>query len=267
MENKTINRPDNKTRYFVLCTISTVLTVLSLFLAPFFAFAAVASTLGNGTGSITPSSMIMMLLLCGVGLVAALVLAIIAIATNKRKAWGIVCIIVDGLLVLAGTVLLIIVIAAGVSAVNNMQDFYASQYQIDITDSCPDDIRSLLDKHDFDVAIMDEDYDSSVVSLEIHIYISSNASREKIDDASYFLEELRALCDHYAGRARVYPVYFDPDDENSFIHLYDFSVTSNTVKSRFNLYNQITSAQSYMERVHGEVPDELEEGDILIVIQ
>ena len=168
---------DNKTLYYTLCTISTVLTVLCLILVPFFAFGAVASTLSNGNGSVTPGSMVALLLMSGFGFVAALILAIIAIVTDKRKAWGIVCIVADSLIILVGSLLLAILISSAVMATKSVREYIRSEYDVEITHSIPDDIRTCLEKHDFDVAEMTDDYDSPIITLELHIYISRNATR------------------------------------------------------------------------------------------
>ena len=176
---------DNKTRYYILCSIATALTVLCLILVPFFAFATVASSLSNG---------------------------IIAIVTDKRKAWGVVCIVVDSLIVIVGAILMAILMSSAVMATKGMREYLGSQYEVEITNSIPDDIRTCMEKHDFDVAEMTDDYDSPIITLELHIYVSRNASKEKIDDATMFLKELRELCDNYGGSVRVSPCSFYPYD-------------------------------------------------------
>ena len=74
------------------------------------------------------------------------------------------------------------------------------------------------------------------------------------------------LCDNYGGSIRVYPCSFDPDDEDSFVYLYDYSLDSRTLERTLDLKKNIDSALSYMEGEHGHVPQEIEEGDMLIVI-
>lgn len=257
---------DNKTRYYILCSIATALTALCLILVPFFAFATVASTLSNGNGSVTPGSMVTMMILSGGGFVISLVLAIIAIVTDKRKAWGVVCIVVDSLLVIVGAVLMAILMSSAVMATKGMREYLGSQYEVEITNSIPDDIRTCMEKHDFDVAEMTDDYDSPIITLELHLYVSRNASKEKIDDATLFLKELRELCDNYGGSVRVYPCSFDPDDEDSFVYPYSYHLDSRSIEKNFDLNRNINNARDFMDPEHGHVPEHIEEGDMLIVI-
>ena len=88
----------------VLCGISTALMIICDLVAPIgmFIWLGAATEMNQDTEVI--DSMIVTVLCCGAGLIASLILAVIAKIKNRKSKWAVICIVLSSVFFVTGLI-------------------------------------------------------------------------------------------------------------------------------------------------------------------
>lgn len=194
-----------------------------------------------------------------------LVPAVIAKVINRKSIWALINIVLI-------CVLFVVVIIVSIFAPNWVGNVNHSYHAGDtnISDEWNSDVKKLLREYSFDVADIDENYTHlKGDTFDLRIYVSSEASQKEINELNDFLKELRNLDkdSRYRIRIRVYPCYFEPGNNSSFVYTPRYTIeydsTDRDIDIEESLYDDLDNGR----RVPGHVPEELEDGNLLIVVR
>ena len=257
----------NKNTYTTLCGVSTVLTVISFLVIPVFIFGAIAPFISEGKVNVSPVSGFAMLIGCSACFIAGLIMAIVAAAKNKGKAWAVILIVVDGFMILAGICILGLMIFAGVLARGYVARTYDTHYDIQMTADTENDIEVLLDNHRFDTGLLEDYPNSSLVNLDMNIYIDTHATHTYIENVDIFLREIRQLIIYHGGQAEVRVYTFDPDNEGELTEYGSFTVQARSSDGAISVSDLLSDGSGAAETVTGDVPVGVETGNMLIVVR
>lgn len=207
--------------------------------------------------SIVP--MTMLFLYCMLGSLAP---AIVAKVINRKSKWAVINFICIGILFVA-------VIVASFFMPKLVRN--SASGSSGIKGEWNRDVSELLEDYDFDVEDLNEDYRCvQDGTYEVWIYVSSEADDDQISDIDHFLNGLQdlGLTSKYNLTIKVHPCYYEPGDDDSFVYARRYKFDSDSTSYReisikYHLLEDLDDA----EREQGHVPDELEEGDLLIVVE
>ncbi|SCW64488.1 hypothetical protein SAMN02910456_02332 [Ruminococcaceae bacterium YRB3002] len=258
----------NKRTALTLNIIATVVTVLSLIFSPALLLGALMTGLSTGGGTYGATQMegyFLLSVLFSLGFVVSLILSIIAVVAHHRSAWGIVGIVINGLLV-AIVALFVIVIGVADHAV---REIGMTDPDVKVTGNWADDVRSIYDGFDFKESMMADDYDSPGYVHEVHIslYIKSDAPDDSRRQVVEFLKKLRSLCHSYGGcRIHVSLYIYDPEWDY-YYYPYVSSIDDRTTEDYLKSVVKNQEYDTYRRDGKCEVPSEIWDEDILIVLR
>lgn len=196
----------------------------------------------------------------------ALVTSIIAKALNRKSKWALINIIAACALFVTMLVISLFLPSWGRSI-----NASGSSRDGGISGDWNRDVEELLEEYDFDVTDMDEDYSHlSGDTYEIRIFVSSEASDSDIDEINDFLRDLIELeqkTKYHHMVVRIYPCYFEPGDNSSFVYTKRFRLKEDTSPSDIYIEDSLYDGLKNARRVPGHVPEELENGNLLIVVR
>ena len=194
-----------------------------------------------------------------------LVPAIIAKVINRKSIWALINIVLICVLFVV-VIIVSIFVPNWVGNVN--QPYHAGD--TDISDDWNRDVKNLLREYSFDVADIDEDYTHlKGDTFDLRIYVSSEASQKEIDELNMFLKELRDLDkdSRYHIRIRVYPSYYEPGNNSSFVYTPRYTIEYDSSDRDIDIEESLYDDLDNGRRVPGHVPEELEDGNLLIVVR
>ncbi|MBR3279111.1 MAG: hypothetical protein IKG01_09495 [Lachnospiraceae bacterium] len=246
----------------VLCAVSTVMLVFYLVMCIAFICSSITSlspdmTVGSSLGAAA--------FLFVEFLPAAVVTAIVAKVLNRGNRWALINLICTGVLTVVMLVISIFLPSIGSSANRSGRSYDGS-----ISQDWNRDVEELLEDYSFDVADIDDDYSHlSGDPFEIRIYVSSEATQDQIDEINEFLLDLQKLDrdSRYRIVIKVYPCYFEPGNNSSFVYTKRFRFNYDTDSGDFDIEESLFDDLENARRVPGHVPEELEDGNLLIVVR
>lgn len=197
-------------------------------------------------------------------MIIALSFSIVAKVLNSKSKWAVVNFVLLAVL-LAGALAVSFIVPGKAEDINNKRDGQ-------ITEELNDDIKHLMKKYSFDVMDLDENYSyHDGDEYDIWIYVSSEASKSQISKLDYFLEDLYEMDSsvEYQIKFTVHPVYFEPDDDSRFIFFktYDFKYDNLSPRPERADIDDHIHVRDYSPRESGYVPENVEDGEMLIVIR
>ena len=197
-------------------------------------------------------------------MVISLALAIVAKVLNRKSKWALINII--SVFVILVVVIVVSLIVPG-KAENNRHDRSGI-----ITEALNSDVEDLMGDYSFDVQDFDKKYKyRDGKDYDIWIYISSEASEDQIEELDDFLEDLYDMDSSrkYMITFTVHPVYFEPDDDSSFVFLdtYEFEYSKISPTPEWADIDDHMYVGVYPQRKTSHVPESLEKGQMLIVIR
>ena len=142
-----------------------------------------------------------------------------------------------------------------------------------ISEALNSDVEELLKDYSFDVQDFDVDYEYLPDGkYNVWVYVSSEATKRQISEVDELLEGLYGMdsSSEYGITFKVHPVYFEPDDDSRFVflHTYEFTYRSYSPRPQSaDIDDALDSVWEYSPRKQGHVPEELEKGQLLIVVR
>lgn len=196
--------------------------------------------------------------------VISLTLSIVAKALNRKSIWAVFNFILIGIILAA-------VIAVS-QIVPGMVNDKRKERDSAVTEALNSDIEDLMREYSFDVQDYDEDYKYRKDSeYDIWVYISSEASDKKIREVDDFLEDIYSMDSSRENKITfvVHPVYFEPDDDSRFVflHTYEFQYETLSPRPYWADIDDHIKVWEFDARETSHVPEEVEKGQMLIVIR
>ena len=248
----------------ILCVVSTMMLVSF----PVMWIAMAYSTITNSTSvldfgtSVGASVLLFVYFLPGM-----LIPAIIAKILNRKNKWPIINIICMSVIFVT-----VLVLSFFLPKWADDSTVLSSVYRQDvrISEMWNSDVEELLDEYSFDVADNDRYFSNlSGDPYEIRIFVSSEATQTQIDELNDFLQQLRDLDKNskYRMVIKVYPCYFEPGNNSSFVYTPRYRIEYDSTDREIDIENSLYDDLENRRRVPGHVPEELEEGNLLIVVR
>lgn len=247
----------------VLCAVSTIVLVY------FFAMWLILSyeninfkfSFDTGAGSgLAGSFMLLLMFLPG-----TLIPAIIAKVLNRKSIWALINIVCICIMFVA-----VIVVGIFLPAWSQKYNQTNRTGDTNIADDWNRDVEELLEDYSFDVADIDEEYTHLKGDpFEVRIFVSSEASQAQIDELNDFLIELRDLDkdSRYRIVIKVYPCYYEPGNNSSFVYTPRYRIEYDSSSDEIDIEESLYDDLENRRRVPGHVPEELEQGNLLIVVR
>ncbi len=238
----------------VLCAISNMIMLSFCVMWVVIVYMGLIRFAKDAGSSMSYSAVLFAYLLPGM-----LIPSIIAKILNRKSKWAIVNFV-------AMSVILVTIMIASMLMPTLLKDVKIKR----LTDSWSREVDYTLKDYSFDVADIDEDYSHVEDDVfEVWIYVSTEADDDRIAEIDDFLIELRNMDDKdiYKMPIEVHPCYFDPDEDSNIVYAksykFDESTTSNKVKIERTLKEKLKDEEGEPD----SVPEELEDGNLLIVVR
>ena len=238
----------------VLCAISNMIMLSFCVMWVVIVYMGLIRFAKDAGSSMSYSAVLFAYLLPGM-----LIPSIIAKILNRKSKWAIVNFV-------AMSVILVTIMIASMLMPTLLKDVKIKR----LTDSWSREVDYTLKDYSFDVVDIDEDYSHVEDDVfEVWIYVSTEADDDRIAEIDDFLIELRNMDDKdiYKMPIEVHPCYFDPDEDSNIVYAksykFDESTTSNKVKIERTLKEKLKDEEGEPD----SVPEELEEGNLLIVVR
>ncbi len=213
-------------------------------------------------------------LIC-ITLVPGIIISVINKIRNPRNITPLVVIIFNAVVILIAAI-----IFAGLGIDKKS---HPKNYSLDLTESDDipyfDEIISCLESHGFDVALHDDSiarYKAFGWDYKVDLYISSEASPEKLAEVNKFLKELRDICkkagttkEKWEGmEVRITFKYYCPDEEEGFYPDFPITIKAHITDDFLIIEEKIDYITSNYSKYAGSVKTELDSNqDALIVVK
>lgn len=247
-----------------LCVISTMLMVSFSIMWAVLSYMSITTqySVDFGAGTSVGSSLLLFIYV----MPGSIVTAIIAKVLNRKNIWPVINFICIGVLFLAVIVVSLFLPAWG----EKLNSSYSRNEHSRLSEDWNRDVEELLEDYSFDVTDIDEDYNHLKGDpYEVRIFVSSEASRGQIDELNDFLLDLYKLNrnSRYRLSVKVYPCYYEPGDNSSFVYTKRIRFNNDSSPDDIDIEEVLFDDLDNARRVPGHVPEELEQGNLLIVVR
>ena len=258
-----VPRPKRVASIF-LCAISTMLMVSFCVMWAVFSYMSITTryTVDFGIESSVGASVMLFIYV----MPGSLATAIIAKVINRKSLWAVINLICIGVLFVTVIVIGFFLPVWG----EKLNTSYSRNENSRISEDWNRDVEELLEGYTFDVADIDEDYNHLKGDpYEVRIFVSSEASRGQIDELNDFLWNLYKLNrnSRYRLSIKVYPCYYEPGNNSSFVYTKRIRFNSDSSPDDIDIEEVLFDDLENARRVPGHVPEELEQGNMLIVVR
>ncbi len=247
----------------VLCAVSSMLILCFCVFAAVMVYQYVNVNVSSsaGTAEYLFASIIYYIYFMAFSLAASIIAKII----NRKSIWSVINFILMGV-ILAAVISLSFVVPG-------MARTKRSEKSNEVSAALNRDIKEVLADYRFDVEDIDGDYSYDLEGpYEVWIYVSSEASKKKIQKLDDFLEDIYDMesSRDYRVTFKINPVYFEPDDDNSLVYInaYEFQYNHLSPKPKTaHIDRHLNTVFEYSPRESGRVPEKLVKGNMLIVVR